>query len=188
MRTLLTVLLALLLPIQWSVAAVAPCARGGLGAAEPRHGSAELAPAGHGAEHGQAGPQAIGARVAPGRASRAHASHEHASHDRVPHDGASRVHVSHVHPAHGPSAGPAQASPSGADVADGEALADTGTGIDCGHPDCGTCCHAGASLPASRLDASLAPRHAGAPGARADAPRAPPALDGPYKPPRVPST
>ncbi|HYF60748.1 MAG TPA: hypothetical protein VEA81_17505, partial [Burkholderiaceae bacterium] len=125
MRTLLTFLLALLLPIQWSVAAIAaPCARDvvapAAGAPERAHRAAD----GRDARHVQAGFRAVHSgeahvpgQGAPDRAARpAHAHAEHPAHGLRHADAAHHAHQGHhahlgQHVHHADRANPAHAVP-----------------------------------------------------------------------------
>ncbi|MCA3178791.1 MAG: hypothetical protein O9345_14415 [Burkholderiaceae bacterium] len=115
--------------------------------------------------HDGPGPgHATSAGASQDGAARAHAAHhEHASHDHA---------SSHDHGSHG---GDTATSAEGT-------LADL---VDCGHADCGGCCHGGGTLPAAAHRLLAAPAFGAPPRARVDASPASPALDGPFRPPRV---
>jgi hypothetical protein len=125
---------------------------------------------------------AAAVRCLHGAAEHGHATSASTGHDRAGHvHPAHHGHGSHDHASH--SLG-SHADPYGADPAtsgDGT-LADLG---DCGHADCGGCCHGGGTLPAAVQRVLVAPAFGTPPPARVDASPASPALDGPFRPPRV---
>jgi hypothetical protein len=112
-----------------------------------------------------------------GHATSAATGHDRAGHVPAGHHGhGSHSHGSHSHGSH---ADPHDADPS---TSAGGALADL---VDCGHADCGGCCHGGVTLPAAAQRVLAARAFGAPPPARVDASPASPTLDGPFRPPRV---